>query len=131
IERAAGFLKSEGIAGPIFNNYDIGGYLIWSLPKNEKVFVDNRPAEYPGSFFTDIYKPMQENPEIFKKIDQQYNFNTIVFSRSDITPWGMNFLKLIRENPDWTKVFEDDYAVVFLRKNEGNGTIINSAELGN
>jgi hypothetical protein len=124
IEKAAGFLKSEGVAGPIFNNYDIGGYLAWDLPKNEKVFVDNRPAEYPGSFFTDIYKPMQENPEVFKKVDQQYNFNAIVFSAGDITPWGMNFMKVIRGNPDWEKVFEDNYVVVYLKNNETNQSII-------
>lgn len=116
-EAAAEFVQKENIKGLIFNNYDIGGYLIWGLPRNEKVFVDNRPAEYPGSFFTDIYKPMQNDPSIFEKIDQQYNFNTVVFSRSDITPWGMNFLKVIRENSNWKKAFEDDYAVIFLKKN--------------
>ncbi len=112
---AAEFLKSEKIAGPIFNNYDIGGYLIWSLPANEKVFADNRPEAYPDSFFGQVYKPMQENPDVFKKIDERYNFNAIVFSRNDITPWGMNFLKMIKENPDWTKVFEDNYAVIYKK----------------
>ncbi|MFA6193959.1 MAG: hypothetical protein WC726_03815 [Parcubacteria group bacterium] len=114
---AAEFIQKENIKGPIFNNYDIGGYLVWSLPKNEKVFVDNRPEAYPDSFFSQVYKPMQENPEIFKRIDQQYNFNAIVFSAGDITPWGMNFLKVIRENSNWKKAFEDDYAVIFLKKN--------------
>ncbi|MFH0929905.1 MAG: hypothetical protein V1814_01495 [Candidatus Moraniibacteriota bacterium] len=129
IEKTAGFLKSEGVAGPIFNNYDIGGYLAWGLPENEKVFVDNRPAEYPGSFFMDIYKPMQENPEVFKKIDQQYNFNAIVFSAGDITPWGMNFLKVIRGNSDWEKVFEDDYAVIYLKNNEVNDSIVKKYQI--
>jgi hypothetical protein len=121
---AAKFIQKENIKGPIFNNYDIGGYLAWGLPENEKIFVDNRPAEYPSSFFSNVYKPMQENIEVFKKIDEQYNFNTIVFSRNDITPWGMNFLKVIRENPDWTKVFEDDYVVVYLKSDETNRLII-------
>jgi hypothetical protein len=113
---AAEFIQKENIKGPFFNNYDIGGYLIWNLPAGEKVFVDNRPEAYPDSFFSEVYKPMQENPDIFKKIDQQYNFNTVVFSRNDITPWGMNFLKVIKEDPDWTKVFEDNFAVIFVKK---------------
>jgi len=124
-EGAAEFLKSEKIAGPIFNNYDIGGYLIWSLPASEKVFVDNRPEAYPNSFFSEIYKPMQENPAIFEKIDQEYNFNTIVFSRNDITPWGMNFLKVIKEDPDWAPVFEDDFSLIYLKKDEANKEVIN------
>ena len=123
-EAVAEFLKNEKISEPIFNNYDIGGYLIWNLPKNERVFVDNRPEAYPDSFFSQIYKPMQENPDIFKKIDQQYNFNAIVFSAHDITPWGMNFLKVIKENSNWEKIFEDDFAVIYLEKNETNQEII-------
>lgn len=123
-EATAEFIQKENLKGPIFNNYDIGGYLIWNLPAGEKVFVDNRPEAYPDSFFSEVYKPMQENPDIFKKIDQQYNFNTVVFSRNDITPWGMNFLKMIKENPDWTKVFEDDFTVIYLKNNEINQSII-------
>jgi hypothetical protein len=123
-EASAEFLKSEKIAGPIFNNYDIGGYLIWSLPTSEKVFVDTRPEAYPDPFFSETYKPMQENPDVFKRVDAQYNFNTVVFSRNDITPWGMNFLKTIREDPNWAPVFEDDYALIYLKKNETNQSII-------
>ncbi len=130
-EAAAEFLKKEKISGPIFNNYDIGGYLIWGLPEGEKVFVDNRPEAYPDSFFSEVYKPMQGDMSVFKKVDGQYKFKAVVFSARDITPWGMNFLKVIRENSNWEKSFEDDYAVVFLRKNEGNGAIINSAEPSN
>lgn len=121
---AAEFIQSENIKGPFFNNYDIGGYLIWSLPAKEKVFVDNRPEAYPDSFFSEIYKPMQENPAIFEKVDQEYNFNAIVFSQNDITPWGTNFLKVIKENPNWAQVFEDNYAVVYLKRNNKNEPII-------
>lgn len=128
-EGVAEFIQKENIKGPIFNNYDIGGYLIWNLPAGEKVFVDNRPEAYPDSFFSEVYKPMQENPDIFKKIDQQYNFNMVVFSAGDITPWGMNFLKVIKEDPDWTKVFEDNYAVVYLKKNETNKDLISKYKI--
>ena len=79
--------------------------MIWELFPREKVFVDNRPAEYPGEFFTNIYKPMQENADVFEKVDQEYNFNAVFFYRHDITPWGMNFLKIIKENSDWAKVY--------------------------
>jgi hypothetical protein len=116
VENAADFLRKEKIAGPLFNNYDFGGYLIWELFPGEKVFVDNRPAEYPGSFFSDVYKPMQETAAIFEKVDQEYNFNAVFFYRRDITPWGTNFLKVIEINPAWAKVFEDDYAVIFVKK---------------
>ncbi len=118
---AAEFIRKENIQGPIFNNYDIGGYLIWNLPAlsaEKKVFVDNRPEAYPDSFFSQIYKPMQENPDIFARVDEERNFNAIVFYRNDITPWGMNFLKVIKENQNWAKVFEDDYAVIYKKNSQ-------------
>jgi len=126
---AAEFLKKENIAGPIFNDYDIGGYLIFALPASEKVFVDNRPEAYPDSFFSEIYKPMQENPEVFARIDEKYNFNSIVFYRNDITPWGQNFLKQISENQNWTPVFKDDYAIIYLKNNSRNREIINKNKI--
>ena len=66
INAAADFYKTNKIQGPIFNNYDIGGYLIFHLYP-EKIFVDNRPEAYPTSFFQDVYIPMQENNDIWKE----------------------------------------------------------------
>jgi hypothetical protein len=124
VARAAEFFQKENIKGPVFNNYDIGGYLIFYLPRNEKVFVDNRPEAYPDSFFSEVYKPMQENGDVFEKVDREYNFNAIVFYSHDITPWGVNFLKIIQENPDWAKVYGDNYSIIYLKKNETNQPII-------
>jgi len=129
ITKAAEFFQKESIEGPIFNNYDLGGYLIFFLFPQEKVFVDNRPEAYPDSFFSEVYKPMQEKADVFKKVDQQYNFNVVFFYRNDITPWGMNFLKVIREDPEWAPVYEDDYALIYLKRNEANMGLINKYKM--
>lgn len=123
-ERAAEFLNNNGIKGPIFNNYDIGGYLIWNLPPGEKVFVDNRPEAYPDAFFTDTYKPMQNDPAIFEKIDKEQGFNAVIYYSHDITPWGVNFLKYIGTSQQWDKVYEDNFAIVYLKRNDNNKPLI-------
>jgi len=51
VNASARFFLDQEIRGPIFNNYDIGGYLIYHLFPGERVFVDNRPEAYPASFF--------------------------------------------------------------------------------
>ena len=132
VNAATDFLKNNDIKGPIFNDYDIGGYLIFNLP-DQKVFVDNRPAEYPGSFFKEVYKPMQEKMDIFKKVDEEYNFNAIVFYRNDITPWAQNFLKSMENSQGWSPVFTDDYAIIYLKRNAENKGIIDKfgKQLGN
>jgi len=58
------FFKENNLQGPIFNNYDIGGYLIFNLFPQEKVFVDNRPETYSSEFFQEDYIPMQEDYDI-------------------------------------------------------------------
>jgi len=123
INAAAEFYKANKIQGSIFNNYDIGGYLIFHLYP-EKVFVDNRPEVYPESFFKDVYILMQENNDVWKKTEEQYDFNVIFFYRNDITPWAQKFLKSRIDDPEWTPVFVDQYAIIFLKNDEINKSII-------
>lgn len=120
---AADFFIKQNLKGPIFNNFDIGSYLGFRLyPKDlpagrqGKVFVDGRPEAYPVSFFKQIYIPMQEDPAVFAKIDQKYNFNTIFFAHTDQTPWAEAFLQSIVKNSDWHIVYLDDTVVILSRE---------------
>ncbi len=111
-ESAAKFLKEAKIAGPIFNNYDIGSYLSFYLePKS--VFVDNRPEAYPVSFFEKIYIPMQESEKKWKEANETYNFKTIVFAWHDYTPWGQKFLSEKLKDPAWKRIYLDNYVIIF------------------
>jgi len=69
---AAQFFVKNNIQGPIFNNYDIGAYLIFHLFPKERVFVDNRPEAYSNKFFTDTYIPMQENEKIWAQKSKKW-----------------------------------------------------------
>ena len=113
---AADFLREHNIAGPYFNNYDIGGYLIFHLFPREKVFVDNRPEAYPAEFFQNEYIPMQENADKWNETFARYRFNAIVFSHRDATPWGQAFLRARVEDPLWTRAFVDDRVIIFTRR---------------
>lgn len=115
------FLKQNKIQGPIFNNYDVGGYLIYG---GFPVFVDNRPEAYTVSFFKNIYIPMQHSQAKWEEVDRQYNFNVIFFSHRDFTPWAQNFLIARIQDNDWAPVFADDYNIIFLKKNTKNIGII-------
>ena len=128
-QTAINFFRQNNLEGPIFNNYDIGGYLIYYLFPNEKVFVDNRPEAYPTEFFTDTYVPMQENQTIWEEVDQKYGFNAVFFYRNDLTPWGHQFLVAMIQNSQWAPVFVDQNSIIFLKRNELNQPIIKKFEL--
>lgn len=112
---AAEIIKSGSLVGPIFNNYDIGGYLIFYLPADKKVFVDNRPEAYPANFFKEIYIPMQTNKKVWDEQMARYGFKTVIFSIADHTPWGQTFLNRITKDPDWKTVFFDSQVIILVQ----------------
>ena len=124
VNASADFFKQHEIQGPIFNNYDIGGYLIFHLYPKERVFVDNRPESYAYSFFKDIYIPLQEDEKIWEQYSQAYNFNSIFFYRRDITSWAQKFLINRVHDDGWIPVYVDNYAIIFLKNNQRNATLI-------
>ena len=121
---AATFMQEQGISGPIFNNYDNGGYLIYELFSKEKVFVDNRPEAYPSTFFTDVYIPMQEKNTIWNAQVQKHNFNAIVFYYRDQTPWAQTFLQQRIQDKEWIPVYADNEQLILVRDNEKNTAVI-------
>ncbi len=123
LERAVNFVKENNIEGPMFNNFDIGGYLIWQLYLREKVFVDNRPEAYSVEFFSETYKPMQENEEKWAEFSGKYDINFIFFGHTDATPWGQTFLKSIVRNSGWKVVFINENAIILVKNNDKNRPI--------
>ncbi len=126
---SADFFKKNSIQGPVFNNYDIGGYLIFHLFPQQRVFTDNRPEAYSASFFQDIYIPMQEKEEAWNNLSKKYGINAIYFYRHDYTPWAQPFLIERIRDPGWAPVYVDDFAIILLKRNQKNQRLISKYEL--
>ncbi len=124
VQNAAQFFISQNVKGPIFNNYDIGGYLIYNLYPKEKVFTDNRPEAYSVEHFQKIYIPMQQDEAKWVEMEAKYNFNAIFFSHRDLTPWGQAFLLSRVKDPQWAVVYADAYNIIFVKKNSQNLELI-------
>ncbi|MCL5795349.1 MAG: hypothetical protein M1338_03245, partial [Patescibacteria group bacterium] len=116
-KKALDFVTSNNLPGPIFNNFDIGSYIIYRGFPKYQVFVDGRPEAYPQEFFQNMYMPVQSDAQKFKELDQKINFQTIIFSHTDQTPWGKSFLAAIVKDPNWKTVYIDDFMIVLI-KNE-------------
>src|SRR4030095_9251321 len=50
---AVNVIKNEQLKGPMFNDYNWGGYLFWSLYPERQVFIDGRADVYSDSFLFD------------------------------------------------------------------------------
>lgn len=129
---ALDFVLSNDLEGPIFNNFDIGSYIIYRAYPKLKVFVDGRPEAYPKDFFSLHYIHMQADPAAFQIEDKKWHFQTIIFSYTDQTSWGKTFVQFINQDPNWKLVYLDDFMMILVEPNiqkEKKLKIINLAEL--
>ncbi|MBM4251138.1 MAG: hypothetical protein FJ146_04150 [Deltaproteobacteria bacterium] len=126
---AANFYGAQRLKGPLFNNYDIGGYLIYSLFPDTKVFVDNRPEAYPARFLTEAYVPAQEDNTKWQELDAALHFNVIFFNWHDYTPAGQTFLIHRINDPEWAPIYVDPYALILVRRTTENQDVISRFEI--
>ena len=112
VKGAMDFVLANGLPKPIYNNFDIGSYVFYRGYPKYKVFVDGRPEAYPAQFFTGVYIPSQSDYKNFKEVEEIYQFKTIIFSHTDQTPWGRNFLQNVVKDSEWKAVYVDDFMIV-------------------
>ncbi|MFA5942087.1 MAG: hypothetical protein WC798_00205 [Candidatus Paceibacterota bacterium] len=123
------FFKANEIKGPLFNNYDSGGYAIFGLFPGEKVFFDNRPEAYTKRFVDGEYIAAMENPALFKELEKTYAFNAILFYYRDYTPWGQAFITTKVFDPEWAPVYLDTDMIILLKRNSQNESIVAAHEI--
>jgi hypothetical protein len=122
---ALDFVISHKLPQPIFNNFDIGSYVLYRTYPTYKVFIDGRPEAYPASFFNNTYIPMQEDFAVYKRKEKQVGFKTVIFSITDQNPRTINFLRSMTVDPDWKLVYLDYYMVIFIRSDNRSLEAIN------
>jgi hypothetical protein len=123
------FIKTERPEPKIFNDFSFGGYLIWSLYPDYKVFIDGRvlsnaaTAAYRKSLSGSI-ENMMGIPG-WKAIFNAYDIKMVI-------TWGTNFVggefvRLVRrliEDNEWHLVFIDKEALLFIKDTNNNKEII-------
>jgi hypothetical protein len=126
---AAEFLRKEKIQGPIFNNFDVAGYLVYYLYPEQRVFVDNRPEAYPAVFFTDVYFPMQSDEAKWAAISRDYGFNVIVFNYRERSVRGEQFIIRRVLDPMWAPIYLDKNIIILAKRDGPNQPVIARHEL--
>jgi len=111
---AVNFIEAENLAGPIFNQYNWGGYLIWrfaSRPR-ERVFIDGRSDVYgltDDLVVREYLKAYTGSPDWREPLDR-YAVRVVL-----IEPDAPLASQLARDVA-WQKVYEDKQAVVWERR---------------
>ena len=120
-EKAVDFIISKNINGNMLNDNGIGGYLIWRLAPDRKVFVDGRWEVY-GKNFMDRYKEALTDINSYLALTQKYDINYIILSH--ISMESRRLLTSLYKNEKWKLVFFDDTASIFIKNRQENMEII-------
>src|SRR3989344_4517363 len=114
VSQSGAFLRSIKTSGTIFNNYDIGSYLIYTLFPEQRVFIDNRPEAYSPEFLQNDYIAAQQHEEIWKQIVQKYGIGVIFFAYRDATDWAGPFIIRRVQDPHWVPIYADSEVVILV-----------------
>ena len=125
-EKASDFLIENNIEKNIFNNYDVGGYLIYRFYPERKIFVDNRPEAYSVSFLQDVYIRMLEDKKFWNEKVLEYDINIIFFELTDNTPWAKKFLNRIIDDSQWKIIYLDNTQIILIKNIDKNKELINN-----
>jgi hypothetical protein len=105
---AVAYLQAHPAAGPLFNLYDWGGYLIWKLNPQTPVFIDGRAdlySEFLMRQFADTYDLKGD----WQKALQEWRIGTVLVNPDSALAVAL------RRAPDWGVHYSDSQAVVLER----------------
>ncbi|MBV9119285.1 MAG: hypothetical protein JOZ39_01145 [Chloroflexi bacterium] len=106
---AVDLVQRERLTGPMWNDFDWGGYLMTALP-DRPVFVDSRTEMYGDAFLADYLNTDQGHEAPDTMLDR-YGIRLVL-----IRPDSPMAVRLAGES-SWNQVYTDDMASIFLRVN--------------
>ncbi len=112
-EKIADYLKETPVPGTMFNDLRYGGYLIWRLYPQEKVFIDTRLIIRPPEFFAG-YLAISEHPELFDRVAEKFNITQVILP-SGLYSLHENLIRRLYASSAWRLAYTDGASVLFLR----------------
>lgn len=122
---AADFLETLPVKGNMLNEYGFGGYLIWRLYPEKKVFIDGRALEpdvYNEYMLITLTKRDQTQSweDIIKKYDIAYIVIPPLMYHGQIYP----LVEALYDSDSWGLIYKDDLSLVFLHDDSRNISLV-------
>ena len=105
---AVAYIRSHHLAGPMMNEWNDGGYLIWALPEHP-VFIDGRADVYDWAGTTAEFARWATLAEPPNLLLDRYHVQFCLVDRNSPMNTAVSLL------PNWQRVYSDDLSVIFVR----------------
>lgn len=106
---AVEFVRGQRPPQPIYHEYGWGGYMIWKLYPDYRVYIDGRADVYGDAFLEEFLDTHTGGANWRAALDKA-GVRTVVVA-ADIP-----LASLLRMDVSWDKVYEDEQAVIFVRR---------------
>jgi hypothetical protein len=103
---AAAWIEKQKPAGPLFNNYNWGGYLTWALP-DYPVFIDGRTDLYNDEIINAWLGASNADPG-WEETLNRWNIRLVMIQPSEP-------LAKVLPGAGWKLVYQDRLAVIYAR----------------
>jgi tetratricopeptide (TPR) repeat protein len=126
--KATDFLVRNDIKGEFFNDFNSGAYLIGRAYPNIRVFIDGRTEMYGAEFFEKYRRAFEGDNNILKEDIAKYQ-PTGAFLNAVQSPPPEDVLQFFYNSGDWSLIYFDYDAVIFLRNISSNKEWIDKFKL--
>lgn len=119
--RACDYVQSARVRGRPFNEFSLGGYMLWRFWPERLPFFDIHPESHSREMRASYYAGAYEGPAGWAAIDRRYRFDWLLLPARQ--PSAVPLLNLLDADSTWALVFADDAAVVFVRRSGINASL--------
>lgn len=105
---AVSLIQSQRPPPNIYNSYGWGGYLIWKLYPDYRVYIDGRADVYGDTFIEDYLRIYRAEPGWSEELDNRG-------VRTALIEPGSPIAIALSESPAWHRVFVDSQSALFER----------------
>lgn len=128
------FILTSGLQGRMYNSYNFGGYQLWKLYPQHRVFIDGRGLD------TNVYNDFKliasaslaevEGRKEFEVLLDRYGIDYVVqphvyFDSGRLTP----LLKFLLVKPEWMPIYVDFHGYILVRNSQVNSLVIDCYQI--
>jgi hypothetical protein len=107
---AVSFIAAHHPLASILNHYNWGGYFIWRLYPEYRVYIDGRADLYGDAFMDELAATYYLRGDSWRNTFEKWEIRTVVL------PPDAPLTTALRALPDWETIYSDNQAVVLSRK---------------
>jgi hypothetical protein len=106
---AVAFIQEHGLKGRIFNQYEWGSYLVWTLNEKDSIFIHTFHSD--PKLLSDVYYGMGKSKEQFEAMVSKYDIRYALLEKHYYPTKPIIFQNL----EGWKIIFEDHISVLWQR----------------